>query len=181
MKKILVVVDMQNDFIDPVLGSLGTQEACEAVHGVVEVINKEPYERVYATMDTHYDHYLDTQEGKYLPVKHCIKGTYGWDLNSKVEAALKGVGYTKVEKNTFGSIDLALEIDAITRNEDIHDFEVVMCGVCTDICVISNALLLKAWKPELKITVVEKACAGVTPLKHEEAIDVMKSCQIEII
>lgn len=178
MKKILVVVDMQNDFID---GSLGTIEAIGIVDAAADRIKK--FEgKIYATLDTHFDNYLDTAEGKKLPVRHCIKGTKGWQLNGKIKTALEGKECVRVEKNTFGSTKLALYV-----GEDIKecrfadkDISIELIGLCTDICVVSNALLLKAFYPEVNITVDARCCAGVTPAAHEAAIATMKSCQIDV-
>ena len=173
MKKVLVVVDMQKDFVD---GALGTSEAVAIVDNVVEkIVNFDG--DVIATYDTHYDNYMDTQEGKKLPVPHCIKGTEGWELDKKVQAALDKKGYRAVCKPTFGSVDLV----EIIGNYNINDIEVELIGLCTDICVVSNALLLKANYPEMTIKVDAKCCAGVTPDKHNAALETMASCQIEII
>lgn len=171
--KILVVVDMQNDFID---GALGTAEAVAIVPNVVEKIeNFEGY--VIFTQDTHFEDYLDTQEGKNLPVKHCIKGTHGWEINGDVVAALnKANTIASFEKSTFGSVKLGRYLDAIDSFS-----EITFIGLCTDICVISNALLVKAHFPEVSIKVDAKCCAGVTPESHNNALEAMKMCQIEII
>jgi nicotinamidase-related amidase len=171
--KILVVVDMQNDFID---GVLGTQEAEKIISNVVDKINTfNGY--IAVTMDTHNDDYLNTQEGKLLPVKHCIYHTYGWELNHDINDALKNAGYRTFIKHTFGSSHLAHEIQGLS--DRIEEIELV--GVCTDICVISNALLFKAFVPEIKITVDASCCAGVTPESHKNALEAMKTCQINVI
>jgi nicotinamidase/pyrazinamidase len=172
MTKVLAVIDMQKDFID---GSLGTAEAVKTVPEVVKAIEDPSYDAVYATMDTHPENYLDTFEGKHLPVKHCIKGSEGWQLNPQVKAALEKRNAKVIEKPTFGSSDL---VDRIAAKEPD---EIVLVGLCTDICVISNALMLRAALYDTKISVIEKACAGVTPEKHAAAIEVMKSCQIDIL
>lgn len=172
MKKVLVVVDMQKDFVD---GALGSNEAVGIVDNVVEKIAGFDGD-VIATYDTHYDNYMDTQEGKKLPVPHCIKGTEGWELDKKVQKALDEKGYKSVCKPTFGSVDL---VDIIGKY-DINDIEVEFIGLCTDICVVSNALLLKANYPEIPISVDSKCCAGVTPEKHAAALETMASCQIEV-
>ncbi|MBR1629673.1 MAG: cysteine hydrolase [Lachnospiraceae bacterium] len=173
MRKILVVIDMQKDFID---GSLGTAEAVSIVGNVKEKIQMYPIEDVFYTLDTHEENYLQTQEGRNLPVEHCIKGTEGWELDTALKDALKEA---KVyEKPTFGSMKLAEDLKRITENEEV---EIELIGLCTDICVVSNALLLKAAMPEVKISVDEKCCAGVTPKKHDAAIETMRSCQIEIV
>ena len=170
MKKLLIVIDMQNDFID---GSLGTPEAVSIVEKVKEKIRSYPPEAVIATMDTHGPDYLATQEGKNLPVEHCIKGTEGWRIRTDVAALLEGAAI--YEKPTFGSVDLAKALAAL---EDLEEVELV--GLCTDICVVSNALLLKAVMPEVRISVDAACCAGVTPEKHRAALETMRSCQIEV-
>lgn len=170
MKKILVVVDMQNDFID---AALGTPEAVGIVDTVVEKIKAYNTENIYATRDTHTDNYLETQEGKNLPVAHCIKGTYGWEINEKVAAALENAKV--IDKPTFGSEVLVEELKKRAAKEEIA-IEIV--GLCTDICVVSNALLLKAALPEVKISLDSSCCAGVTPESHQAALLTMKMCQI---
>lgn len=174
MEKLLVVVDMQNDFID---GALGTKEAQEIVGNVCEKINNFDGDIVY-TMDTHSKDYLSTSEGKKLPVEHCITGTDGWQLNLRVENALKQKGaYDKrYMKNTFGSTLLASDL-----SKEYTLSEITLIGLCTDICVISNALLLKAYMPEVKISIDSSCCAGVTPESHKNALSAMKMCQIDII
>lgn len=174
MKNSLIVVDMQNDFID---GSLGTKEAELIVDNVVEKINNFDGE-VFATLDTHFENYLNTAEGKKLPVEHCIKGTYGWEINPKVLSALQSKGYTAVEKLTFGSVDLPRLIKEKAGEEEL---KIELVGLCTDICVVSNALLLKANFPEAEISVDKSCCAGVTVKAHNEALNTMQSCQIDII
>lgn len=173
MKKYLVVVDMQKDFVD---GALGTKEACAIVPAAVEKIKGFDGE-IFVTFDTHFDNYMETSEGKNLPVTHCIKGTDGWRLDNDISAALGEKSFTPVEKYTFGSVKLPEMIKAAAGGDE---FAVELIGLCTDICVISNALLLKASFPEAAIAVDEKCCAGVTPEKHAAAIEVMKSCQIDI-
>ncbi len=173
MKKILIVVDMQNDFVD---GALGTKEAVLIVDNVVDKINNFNG-TVIATYDTHFENYMNTSEGKNLPVEHCVKGTKGWELNEKVEKSLKNKGYTAIEKITFGSKDLPEKIIEITKDED---FSVELIGLCTDICVVSNALLLKAHFPEKEISVDSSCCAGVTPDSHQAALTTMKMCQINV-
>lgn len=171
MTKVLIVVDVQNDFVD---GSLGTQEACAIIPEAVKEINDPSYDQIYATLDTHYENYMDTFEGKHLPVEHCIKGTLGWELNPEVEEALEGKNAVIVEKPTFGSNGL---VQMITAQ---HPDEIVLIGLCTDICVLSNALMLRAALYETEISVIAAACAGVTPAKHEAALEVMRSCQITV-
>ncbi len=174
MKKILVVVDMQNDFID---GALGTAEAVAIVDAAAEKI-KNFNGDIFVTYDTHFDNYMDTQEGKKLPVPHCIKGTKGWELNSKIAAALKDKNYTPVEKLTFGSVDLPSLVKETIGDDSA---EITLIGLCTDICVVSNALLLKANLLDAEIFVDSACCAGVTPDTHNAALDTMRCCQINII
>ncbi len=174
LEKILIVVDMQNDFVD---GALGTKEAEEAVAHVVSKI--EHFDgRILATLDTHYEDYLDTPEGRKLPVPHCIRMTKGWQLNDSVLSALSKKEYKTIEKNTFGSTSLVEEIGSILKQKEL---EVELIGLCTDICVVSNALLLKAHFPHINISVDAGCCAGVTPKTHQAALDTMKMCQIDII
>ena len=173
MRKILIVIDMQNDFID---AALGTKEAAAVVSAVKEKIRSYPAENVIATMDTHSENYMETQEGKYLPVPHCIKGSDGWKIRSDIAALLTEAKI--YEKPTFGSTELAADLMRIASREEI---ELELIGLCTDICVVSNALLLKASMPEVKICVDDACCAGVTPEKHLAALETMRSCQIQII
>ncbi len=171
MKKVLVVVDMQNDFIDR---SLGSKEAQRIVPAVVAEIEKD-YDKVIATMDTHEENYLVTNEGKHLPVEHCIKGTDGWKLNPEIQNALQKKDAKILEKPTFGSEELINIL--VEDNPDV----VVFTGLCTDICVVSNALMTKAALYEKDICLKEDATAGVTVEKKNAAIETMRSCQIEII
>lgn len=173
MRDILLVIDMQNDFID---GSLGTKEAVGIVDRVAEEIRKFPQEDVFATRDTHEENYLETQEGKKLPVEHCIRGSRGWEINEKIAAALKGAQV--IDKPTFGSKILAEKIAALAETQEIR---VTLTGLCTDICVVSNALLIKAYVPEVLVRVRKDCCAGVTPASHEAALTTMQMCQIEVI
>lgn len=169
MKKILVVVDMQNDFID---GALGTKEAVAIVPYVKEVI--ENFDgKVFFTRDTHFDDYLSTQEGNNLPVKHCIKGTFGWEIKKELDDLRKT---DAIDKLTFGSKDL---VDILEKENDIES--ITFIGLCTDICVISNAMVVKAFYPEIPLIVDAKACAGVTPESHKNALSAMKMCQIKVI
>ena len=172
MRKILVVIDMQNDFID---GALGTPEAVGIVEAVKEKIRSYPPVDVVATMDTHGEDYMETQEGEFLPVPHCIRGTGGWQIRPDIAALLTEAAV--YEKPTFGSMHMAAALKAILDQEPI---EVEMIGLCTDICVVSNALLLKAAMPEVKISVDSACCAGVTPEKHVAALETMRSCQIMV-
>jgi nicotinamidase-related amidase len=166
--KVLIVVDMQNDFID---GSLGSNEAQNIVPNVINKIKEYENELIYFTKDTHFDDYLDTSEGKKLPVKHCIKGTNGWDIPNEILNNHNNV----IEKYTFGSVELFEKLKEI---ENIESIELI--GLCTDICVVSNALLAKAYFPNLQITVDSTCCAGVTTQSHQKALDTMKMCQIDV-
>ena len=169
MKKILIVVDMQNDFID---GALGTKEAEATVPYVKSLI--ESFDgKVIFTRDTHFENYMDTQEGKNLPVPHCIKGTDGWRIRKELDALRTT---DAIDKLTFGS----KELPEILRSEGEID-SITFVGLCTDICVISNAMLVKAFHPEILVTVDAKGCAGVTPESHKRALEAMKMCQINVI
>ena len=171
MQKILVVVDMQNDFID---GALGTKEAVAIVPNVEEKI-KNFDGTVLFTRDTHETYSLATQEGKNLPGPHCISAPEGWQIRSELDALRKT---EPIDKETFGSTDLAGELVAMNEEDEIESITFV--GLCTDICVISNALLVKASLPEVPIIVDAKCCAGVTPESHENALKAMEVCQIQI-
>ena len=171
MVKTLIVVDMQYDFVT---GSLGTTEAQQIVPTVKEILREanERGDRIYFTQDTHAENYLETQEGKYLPIPHCVAGTSGWNIIEEIS------GYITPEntytKRTFGSLKL-------THNASFADMdEIILVGVCTDICVISNALILKAAFPEVPITIYENACAGTTSEAHEAALQTAKSCQVNV-
>ena len=167
--KILVVVDMQNDFID---GALGTKEAAAIVPYVKEVIEK--FEgRIIFTRDTHFENYMDTQEGKNLPAPHCIKGTEGWQICPELEALRTTEA---IDKITFGSKDL---VEVLKTEENVES--ITFIGLCTDICVISNAMLVKVFYPEIPLYVDAKGCAGVTPESHQNALNAMKMCQIKIL
>ena len=173
MRKILVVVDMQNDFID---GALGTAEALAIVENVKARIREYDPADVFVTMDTHAPNYLETQEGRNLPVEHCIKGTKGWQIRSDIASLLPD--WHIYEKPTFGSVALAKDIAEIAAAEEI---EIEVLGLCTDICVVSNALMLKAYMPEVQISVDPSCCAGVTPESHEAALKTMQMCQIRMM
>ena len=174
MKHFLVVVDIQNDFVD---AALGTSEAVSIIPAASQKIKNFGGE-IFVTFDTHFENYLETNEGKNLPVKHCIKGTKGWDLNPEIEKALSGKKYTAVEKLTFGSTELPRLIEAAANGED---FDVTLIGLCTDICVVSNALILKANFPEKEIIVDKSCCAGVTVDSHNAALLTMQMCQIKVV
>lgn len=173
MKHFLIVVDMQKDFVD---GSLGSQEAREIVPRVADkILNFDG--QIFATLDTHTQNYLQTAEGRSLPVPHCIKGTPGWMLDDEIAAAMEQKNVTKVEKLTFGSILLPRLLYQAANGEP---FTVELVGLCTDICVVSNALMLKANFPEMEISVDSACCAGVTPESHAAALTTMRSCQIRV-
>ena len=174
MKKLLVVVDMQKDFVD---GALGSNEALAIVDNVVEKIENFDGD-IIVTYDTHPENYMETQEGKNLPVPHCIKGTAGWELDSKVQEAVNKKNYKAIEKPTFGSIELP---EYIKANYNPDEIEIELIGLCTDICVVSNALLMKANFLETKVSVDASCCAGVTPDSHNAALTTMKMCQVNVI
>ena len=167
--KILVVVDMQNDFID---GSLGTPEAVAILPAVEEKIRSFEGE-VYFTRDTHSEDYLTTMEGTHLPVEHCIRDTHGWEVRESLASICTG---TYIDKPTFGSTVLGKVLLREHQKKPIE--KITLIGLCTDICVLSNALLLKAFLPEVEIVVDAACCAGVTPESHNTALAAMKMCQI---
>ena len=170
MKKLLVVIDMQNDFIN---GALGTKEAEAIVDNVVAKLKEYPKDCIYATKDTHTNEYMQTQEGKFLPVLHCVEGTEGWEFPEKIAKALEGA--VIVNKNTFGSQALADMLYFETLGQDQVEIELI--GLCTDICVVSNAILIKTRLPEVTVIVDASCCAGVTPESHEAALTTLKMCQ----
>jgi nicotinamidase-related amidase len=170
--KVLLVIDMQNDFID---GALGTKEAVAIVPNVIKKI-KEFDGVVYATRDTHEENYLDTQEGKNLPVKHCVRGSKGWQIQKDIQALLKT---EPIDKPTFGSVKLGELL--VKENEKEKIESITLVGLCTDICVISNAMVAKANFPEVPIYVDAACCAGVTPESHERALAAMGPCQIHVV
>ena len=175
-KRFLIVVDMQGDFID---GSLGTPEARAIVPAVIQRVSeaKEAGDIVIATLDSHSDEYLETREGRWLPVPHCIRGTEGWRIASGLVALLDGC--EQVQKTAFGSIRLPAIIEEQAEGAD--EIQIEMIGLCTDICVITNALILRTALPEADIIVRRDCCAGTTPEKHEAALQVMASCQIDVV
>lgn len=173
-QSILVVVDMQNDFID---GVLGTKEAVSITSHVLDIVRSFKG-RVVFTQDTHFDNYLSTQEGRFLPVVHCIENTFGWELQRDLKAWQSTHRAPVFKKITFGSTDLATQVAKWHQEEPIES--ITLIGVCTDICVISNATLLKAYLPDVPIRVIANACAGVTPESHHTALHAMKMCQITI-
>ena len=166
MKKTPIVVDMQNDFID---GSLGTQEAQAIVGKVKDKIKsyQENYGEIIFTRDTHTKDYLNTNEGKHLPVEHCIAGTEGWRIADGLEIA----DAVYIDKPSFGYMDW--------KHYNLEEVEIV--GLCSDICVVSNALIIKATYPEINVTVDASCCAGVTPETHKAALETMKMCQVNVI
>ena len=165
MKKTLIVVDMQNDFID---GALGSKEAVAIVENVKNKIAQyqENGDEIIFTRDTHQTDYLHTNEGKNLPVEHCIQGTDGW----KIQEGLEVPGAIYIDKPTFGYMNW----------KDYNLEEVEMVGLCTDICVVSNALIIKATYPEIQVSVDASCCAGVTPESHMAALTTMKMCQVKV-
>lgn len=191
LANVLIVIDMQNDFID---GSLGSSDASNIVDNVCEKIKlyKEAGRPIYYTLDTHFNDYLDTFEGKYLPVPHCIRENHGWQLNCKIKELLEGYG-KPVEKLSFGTTawcvkDFITDVgaDIVFKNTPLRrgvyvGGSIELCGLCTDICVVSNALILRTLFPNTTITVDAKCCAGTTIDKHQAAIDIMDSCQIDVI
>ena len=184
--KVLVVVDMQNDFID---GALGTKEAQAIVPNVMEriIMAIGASEHVFYTRDTHGENYLETQEGTNLPIAHCIKDTYGWEIHPDIEVLRFAVEESRThtfDKNTFGSVKLAetlKDLDTSLISNSGKGLEsITFIGLCTDICVISNAMLTKAYLPDVTIIVDSKCCAGVTPESHKTALAAMAACQIQI-
>lgn len=175
-KNFLVVVDMQNDFID---GPLGSEEARAIVKPAAErILSCRSFGyTIIATADTHYQNYLDTQEGRRLPVPHCICGQPGWEIDSEIKTALADAKI--IPKNTFGSVALPCVISSLLLPAERPNIEII--GLCTDICVVSNALILKTFFPEATVSVHQDYCAGTTPEKHRAALETMKSCQIDIV
>ena len=178
MKKITVVVDMPNDFIT---GALANSAAESIIPSVLEEINKSDV--VVYTRDTHFDNYLETQEGKNLPIQHCIDGTWGWEIVDELNPKnliLVGKQFYIVNKPTFGCVDIWKD-NFFKKLVNEKDVEVTFCGTCTDICVVSNAMIVKSLYPEIVVNVKADACAGLTPDKHKAALNVMDSCQINVI
>ena len=177
MKNLLIVVDMQKDFVD---GNLGTKEAVAIVDAVVEKVKHFDGEVIF-TRDTHFDNYMETMEGHYLPVPHCIVNTKGWQIIPEVMTTRGNIEV--IDKYDFGDLGIADALQTLAsrcwESWDIDEIEIV--GLCTDICVISNALILKTAFRGIPITVDSKCCAGVSPAKHEAALEVMRSCQIEVV
>lgn len=184
--KVIVVVDMQNDFIT---GSLGSPEAVEAKDKIIRYLREQDYDntKVIFTMDTHHKDYLESYEGKKLPIPHCIVDTEGWKINKELYDSVPFDSKETQFKQTFGSLDLTETVmDTIlnaylkSNTENFLD-EIEIIGVCTDICVISNALILRAYYPNTKIKVISELCAGTSKEAHNAALTVMNSCQIDII
>lgn len=173
--QVLIVIDMQNDFVS---GSLGTKEAQALLPELVKTVAAFEGEVIF-TKDTHEENYLETQEGRLLPVPHTIRGTQGWELVPELEALRAKLNALVFEKPTFGCFELAEYLREKYARGEIDRIE--LCGVCTDICVVSNALLIKAFIPECEIVVRKALCAGVTPAKHQAALEVMGSCQVNAV
>lgn len=174
-QRYLIVVDMQNDFVD---GALGTPEAAAIDPAVEQAVRAFDGEVVF-TYDTHGADYLATQEGSKLPVPHCIKGTPGWELTPGLDELRRERDARTFEKPTFGSVELARWLVERHAADPISSIELI--GVCTDICVVSNALLIKAALPEVPLRVSAGLCAGATPEAHEAALTTLRSCQVEVV
>ena len=175
MEKLLIVVDVQNDFVTD---ALRNEEAINKLPNVVATVKKAKAngDTVWFTRDTHHENYMETQEGKKLPVPHCLMGSKGWEIVDELQSFTKDADTIVFDKPTFGSTSLGVEI---ARYPDLK--EVTLIGYCTDICVVSNALIIKAFNPELKVRVIESCCAGVTVESHNAALKTMESCQVEVV
>ena len=182
----LLIIDTQNDFIDGVLGS---EQAVDTVPNIVRKIEAFNNGIIITTQDTHSDNYMETPEGKNLPVPHCIKGTEGWEINSDImntinsRLSIEGVTYMNINKPTFGSVELANMVDMFVKSTD-EDVNIEICGFVSSICVLSNAILIKTMLHDLNrvnISVLKDCCAGLNDYNHEAAMEVMKSCQINVI
>lgn len=183
MKKITVVIDMQNDFLT---GSLANPDAVSIIPSILNEIKESDF--VIYTRDTHGSDYFETQEGKKLPIKHCIKDTWGWEIvdelnPNSIQELNNTTSWCVVNKPTFGYVDVwkAYLFSTLVNTIGQEDINITFCGTCTDICVVSNALIVKSLYPEIIVNVKEDACAGLTPDKHKAALDVMSSCQINVI
>ena len=178
--EVLVVIDMQNDFIN---GALGTKEAEVILPKVINRVKAAAIlnEFVIYTQDTHDVNYLDTQEGTFLPVKHCIRATDGWQLPEELQDAINKCANARIEKEAFGTFAIMNTLKTFEQELEYEVDSIEICGLCTDICVITNALLLKTAFPEVVIHVEANCCAGTTPEKHKAALEVMRSCQINVI
>ena len=174
MNRYLFVIDYQNDFVDGALGFPGAEQLDAKIAAKVREYGKG---HVLFTRDTHFDNYLDTREGRWLPVPHCIRGAEGWRVHPGLAALLEGCEH--VQKTSFASVRLPEII--LRAAGDSDEVEIELIGLCTDICVVSNALVLKSAFPEADITVRRSCCAGVTPEKHEAALLTMASCQIDVV
>ena len=181
--RVLIIIDMQNDFLT---GTLGTDEAQGIIDNVVKRIKESKDEMIIFTQDTHQEDYLTTPEGIKLPIEHCIEGTHGWEIHEEILNSWKenkntiiipDVENNAFKKPIFGSVDLVKFLEDIKEN--IAEIELI--GVCTDICVVSNALMIKNTVPDIRIVVDAKCCAGVTPKSHQEALSVIRMCQIDIL
>nr|WP_317429234.1 isochorismatase family cysteine hydrolase [uncultured Mitsuokella sp.] len=170
MRKVIVVIDMQNDFID---GALGTKEAQAMLPHLVAKLEREKDALLIFTQDTHSKNYMETQEGRNLPVLHCIKPEKGWEIAPSLQPFVKKAAAV-IEKPAFGSLELPKALAKLQPDE------VELVGLCTDICVISNAMILKTAFPELPVAVDASCCAGVTPTSHDNALQAMKMCQVDI-
>lgn len=170
MRKVIVVIDMQNDFID---GALGTKEAQVMLPHLAAKLEREKDALLIFTQDTHSKNYMETQEGRNLPVPHCIKPEKGWEIAPSLQPFVKKAAAV-IEKPAFGSLELPKAVAKLQPDE------VELVGLCTDICVISNAMILKAAFPELPVAVDASCCAGVTPASHDNALQAMKMCQVDI-
>ena len=186
MKNLLLVIDVQNSFID---GELGSEQAVDTVPNIVKKIEEFNNGIIITTQDTHEANYMETPEGKNLPVSHCIRGSEGWEINSDVMNAIQerikieGITTINVQKPTFGSVELANVVNNLVRSTD-EDVNIEICGFVSSICVISNALLIKTMLYDLNrvtISVLKDCCAGLNDYNHEAALEVMKSCQINVI
>ena len=183
MKKITIVIDMQNDFLT---GALANPDAVNVIPSVLEEIKKADF--VIYTRDMHADNYLETQEGKKLPVPHCVEGTWGWQIVDELDPSAisniaKSGNWHIADKTSFGSVNIwnGQILSELVIDYGQENIEATLCGTCTDICVVSNAMIIKALYPEMIVNVRADACAGLTPEKHKAALDVMSSCQINII
>lgn len=170
MRKVIVVIDMQNDFID---GALGAKEAQAMLPYLVAKLEREKDALLIFTQDTHSKNYIETQEGRNLPVLHCIKPEKGWEIAPSLQPFVKKAAAV-IEKPAFGSLELPKAVAKLQPDE------VELVGLCTDICVISNAMILKTAFPELPVAVDASCCAGVTPASHDNALQAMKMCQVDI-
>ena len=183
MKKITIVIDMQNDFLT---GALANPDAVNIIPSVLEEIKKADY--VMYTRDTHGDDYFTTQEGRNLPIQHCVYPSLGWQIVTELDPHYISEtnlshNWWIVDKPTFGYVDIwnSGKFAQVVNENGQENLEVTFCGTCTDICVVSNAMIVKSLYPEMVVNVKADACAGLTPEKHKAALDVMSSCQINII